>query len=177
MEASPSWEAASAVAQKIPNILWKLKIYCRAHKSPPLVPILSQINPTNTTPSSSSQTRNCPTQISYIHVPNLMSIFLSLGHLSKESILGPLWHFVTSFIFYCKHVLGVILTLNQQVGGLSIVSCLWPLIHYTQSFSPYPVVAVSIHNRRTRRAMLRGDPLNTEIYICNVHNLRVIRKS
>jgi hypothetical protein len=29
------------------------------------------------------------------HVPNLMSIFLSIHRLSKESIQGPLWHFIT----------------------------------------------------------------------------------
>jgi hypothetical protein len=35
------------------------------------------------------------------HVPSLMAIFLSLGHLSKEfvQVCGPLWHFVTSLFF------------------------------------------------------------------------------
>jgi hypothetical protein len=36
-----------------------------------------------------------------VKVPNLMSIFFSLGRLSKESvqIRGPSWHFVTSLFF------------------------------------------------------------------------------
>jgi hypothetical protein len=36
-----------------------------------------------------------------LHVPNLMSIFLSLGHLSEESVQvpSPLWHFITSLSF------------------------------------------------------------------------------
>jgi hypothetical protein len=47
MQLNPSWEAASCTA----NILRNPKVYYPVHKSPPLVPILSQINPVHTTPS------------------------------------------------------------------------------------------------------------------------------
>jgi hypothetical protein len=53
MELNPSWEVNSCSAtQKVPSILWNRKFYHHIHKSPPLVSVLSQINPVYNRPFS-----------------------------------------------------------------------------------------------------------------------------
>jgi hypothetical protein len=55
MELSPSWEAARCAAtQEIPNISKSPKVHYRLHESPPLVPILSQIDQVHAIPSNFS---------------------------------------------------------------------------------------------------------------------------
>jgi hypothetical protein len=51
-ELSSSSEAASCAAtQEIPSVLRNPNVHHRVHKSPPLVPILSQIDPIHNIPS------------------------------------------------------------------------------------------------------------------------------
>jgi hypothetical protein len=95
------------------------------------------------------------------HVPNLMSFFLSLGRLSKESVevRGPLWHFVTS-LFLWRGVVSP--TPNLQAGGLPLVNCPWLFIQYICSYPPYLEAIPSIRNVRTRHAVVTKDPLNMD---------------
>jgi hypothetical protein len=150
MEMSPSGEAANCAAtQELPSILWwNPKLHYRVHKSPPLVPVLSQINPVHTTPSCLSKIQfniKLYSDISFttvmseralnrlftIHVQNLMSILLSWGCLSKESIqvkgtCGISWQ--TSF--FCGELLA-------SSWRTIPVGCVWLLIQYIRSYPQY----------------------------------------
>jgi hypothetical protein len=87
---------------------------------------------------------------------NLMSIFFSLGRLSKESVQvrGPLRHFVTSLFFWRG---GVSPTPNPQAGEPFLVGCARLLILYIRSYPPYLEAVSSIRNLRTRQTVATRD--------------------
>jgi hypothetical protein len=69
MVVNPSWEATSCAAiQELPTILCNPKVNYRIHKSPPLIPILSQICPIHTISSYLPKS-----QFNIIHPPTSWS--------------------------------------------------------------------------------------------------------
>jgi hypothetical protein len=72
-ELSSSWDAANCAAtQELSNILWNPKVLHRVRKSPPLVPILSQIDRVHTVPSYNSKT-----YFNFVH-PLRLVLFIGL---------------------------------------------------------------------------------------------------
>jgi hypothetical protein len=93
MKLSPSLEAASCAAtQELPNTLRKPKIYYRVHKSPPLAPILSQIDPVHTIPSYLSKVH-----FNIVHPPTSWSSYSKKmlkrreGRTHKLLLVGRYW--------------------------------------------------------------------------------------
>jgi hypothetical protein len=77
-ELSPSYGAANCAAtQDLPSVLWNQKVQYRVHKSPPLVPILSHINPLHTTPSHPISLRSTLIQSTHLHLGLSSGLFPS----------------------------------------------------------------------------------------------------
>jgi hypothetical protein len=91
MELSPSWEATSCAAiQELPSILRNPEVHYHVHKSPPLVRILSQINPIHTTPS-------------YLRSILILSTHLCLGLPSGLFLSGFPTNILYAFLFCPVH--------------------------------------------------------------------------
>jgi hypothetical protein len=83
-ELSPSWGAVNcATPQELPSILWNPKVQYRVHKSPPLAPIMSHINPIHSIPSYPSKIH-----FNIVHPPTSWSSQWSLGNSYTEQMYG-----------------------------------------------------------------------------------------
>jgi hypothetical protein len=116
--------------RKFPAILRKPKAHRRVHRSPPLVPILSHLDPVHTIPSYLSKIHfNIvlpPTSWSSSGL--FPSGFPTLGPLSKESVhvRGFLWIFVTRLFLYGEELLAPRPTSKLEDHPLSAVrDCLF----------------------------------------------------
>jgi hypothetical protein len=91
IELSPSRETAGCVVtQEYRNILWNPKVHYSVHKSPPLVPILSQIIPVLATPS-------------YLSSILILSTHLRLGLPSALFPSGFPTNILHAFLFHLIH--------------------------------------------------------------------------
>jgi hypothetical protein len=177
MELRPSSEVANCAAtQGLHSILWNPKVHYCVHKSPPLVPILSQIDPVHTTPSYLLKSH-----FNIVHATvawsSEWSLSLWLSHqypvcippLPRSCYVPctshppwPLWYFVTS-LFLRRSVVSP--TLNLQAGDHPISAvhdCLFTIF-------------AAIHSLRTRHAVVTREPPNMGWSVLNSEN-ELIRK-
>jgi hypothetical protein len=89
MEKIPSGGAASRWATQKIHILCNTKVHHRVHKSPPLIPVLSQIDPVHTAPSCFSKIHF---NIILLYIPGSSQWFLSfwISHQNAIGIILPI---------------------------------------------------------------------------------------
>ena len=115
------------------------EVQCCIHKGPPIIPILSWINP-----------------IPHISLRSILilSSHLCLGLPTKScQIPGPCVKFLNEDGFYnvkfwFLQFEVVSLVPNPQAGGLLLVYCPWLLIHYICCYPPYLEAYFPIRNPR-----------------------------
>jgi hypothetical protein len=108
-------------------------------------------------------------------VPNLISVFFSLGRLSKEPVQarGFLLSFATNIFFLQWGVVSP--TLNPHAGGPPLVSCPRLLIPYICNYLPKLEDVSSILKLRTRHALVTRDPPNMGIFPSRNPNSKMSR--
>jgi hypothetical protein len=128
---SSFWVVTSCSAtQEFPNILWKPKLHYRVDKSPPLVSILSQINPVRTVPSYFSKSTVILSSNLHLRLPSYWSLFLtSQQNLVCIPILPHACYMPAHLILHDLIVVIVFGEVNK-LWSPSLCSCLQPRIRF-----------------------------------------------
>jgi len=142
MQQSPSWEANShSTSQEVPHLLWNPKVHYHVHNSPPLVPIVSQMNPVNILPYLPEVHRNiiCPStarssewSLSFRFSDQNVVYTPHLSHacyMPRPSYSPPLNHI--------NNILWSIRCTSYETPHCAVFSSLLPL-HLTSRFSSVP---------------------------------------
>jgi hypothetical protein len=132
MKQSPSWEANNhSTSQQIPHNLWNPKVHYCVHKSPSLVPFISQMHPVHTFPLYLPKThsnvifpstpRSCAWSHSFKFPINIFMHFSFLSCVLHARLFYLPWLDQPSNIWWSVQVMKCLITLSSPASRYSCI--------------------------------------------------------